>query len=51
MENVHVGKSVIVNDDNFIFCRRTYTVKQLEQIIYCAKKEGNYTSMELDIYI
>ena len=64
MEKVSIGKSVIVNDDNFIFCRRTYTVKQLEHTIYCTKldlkdtecntfweKEGAYYSKELNIYL
>lgn len=51
MENVYVGKSVVVNDDNFIFCRRTYTVKQLEQTIYCVTAEDKHTSKELDIYL
>jgi hypothetical protein len=50
MEKVSVGRSVIVNDDNFIFCRRAYTVKQLADFVYVKKIVGTYYSKELELY-
>jgi hypothetical protein len=51
MEKVSVGRSVRVNDDNFIFCRRTYTVKQLTKTVYVDIGEGGYFHKELNLYL